>query len=54
MHASQNGHAEIVKALLKRGAKADAKTVDGWTALMSAAQDGHAETVEALRKHGAE
>ena len=46
--AAQEGHTEIVKALLAAGAAVNAKDQEGRTALDLAAQEGHTETVKAL------
>jgi len=56
LHASEYGHAEVVKLLLSRGADVKAKSTNGWTALMWASLKGHTEVVRALvgwhsRKH---
>src|SRR5256886_7835000 len=44
----------ILRALLEKGAYANAKDNNGWTALMSAAASPRAEAVEALLEKGAE
>ena len=48
--AAQNGHTEIVKALLLRGADIDAQTSYGYTALMIAALNGHGGCVAGLAR----
>ena len=50
--AVENGHTEIVEALVKAGAKVDVK-YDGVTALHIAAMNGRTKIVEALIKAGA-
>ena len=57
MLAAQNGHLEIVTALIAAGAASAAvnqSMSNGQTALMSAAQNGHAEIVRALIAAGAD
>ena len=54
MFAAQNGHLEIVQALLAAGAEVNAKTDKGLTALIEAIEKGHTETVQALLAAGAE
>jgi ankyrin repeat protein len=48
MVAAGNGHAEIVEELLKAGAKADARAVNGQTATDFAKADGHATVLRVL------
>ena len=52
--ATVNGHIEIVKALLGKGADVSVKDADGWTALMFAQEYGHAEIERLLKEAGAE
>jgi len=52
--AAQEGHADVVRALLDKGADVNAKRRDGWTALMIAANNGHADVVHALLDKGAD
>ena len=40
-HACRNGDTERVRQLLDKGAPADEKDEDGWTALMCASLKGH-------------
>ena len=48
LFATRDGHIEIGRTLLERGAKVDAVAPRGITALMVAAQRGHVEIVKAL------
>jgi len=48
MLASEMGHLEVVKLLLDKGAKVDAKTKSGKTALDIAIQNGHSRIAELL------
>jgi len=52
--AARKGNLEAVKALLAKGADANAKTQHGATPLSYAADRGHLEIVKALIEHGAE
>ncbi len=52
--ASQNGHLEVVQALLAKGAEVNARVNDGSTALGVASQNGHLEVVRALLAEGAD
>uniref|UniRef100_A0A8C9F3X1 Ankyrin 3 n=1 Tax=Pavo cristatus TaxID=9049 RepID=A0A8C9F3X1_PAVCR len=51
--ASKRGNANMVKLLLDRGAKIDAKTRDGLTPLHCGARSGHEQVVEMLLDRGA-
>ena len=51
--AADNGHAEVVAALLAAGATKDLKDKWGDTPLANAAENGHAEVVAALLAAGA-
>ena len=54
MHAAAaNGHLELVRELLKRGASVDLPTGLGVTALMSAAGYGHVSVLHLLLQHSA-
>jgi len=53
MHASMDGHPEIVQALLAKGAEVNAKDKNGETALMMASKRGQREVMELLIKAGA-
>ena len=50
--AAGNGHVEVVKILLDKGATIDAE-INDWTALLIAAQNGHVEVVKNLLDKGA-
>eukprot|EP00968_Pinguiococcus_pyrenoidosus_P006892 scaffold455_cov160-Pinguiococcus_pyrenoidosus.AAC.3 len=52
--AAENGHVEVVQALLDRGADKEAVDNDGWTPLHISAQNGHREVVQALLERGAD
>ena len=54
MMASQQGHLDVVQALLAKGADVNAKDNDGATALMLASQNGHLDVVQALLAKGAD
>ena len=54
MHASQEGHLELVKLLLENGATVDLLEENGWSALMFACQMGHCEVAKLLLDHGAD
>jgi ankyrin repeat protein len=51
MIASQYGHTAAVNALLKAGAKIDAKGGNGYTSLMLAEYFKHSAVVEVLTKY---
>ena len=54
MCASSQGHTEIVRMLLEKGAEVNAPNVhDGETALMAASESGRAEVVSLLLENGA-
>jgi ankyrin repeat protein len=53
MCASQLGHIDIVKVLLKNGATVDLQNKHGATALMIASANGYNKVVIELLKHGA-
>ncbi|KAI9015599.1 ankyrin repeat-containing domain protein, partial [Hyaloraphidium curvatum] len=46
--AAQEGHIEVVRRLLRHGARVDAVDTDGWVPLHAAAQNGHLTCVELL------
>ena len=52
--ASQEGHDDIVGALLNHGVDANRPDNDGWTALHAASQEGHNDIVRLLLSHGAD
>ena len=54
MEASQEGHVDIVKFLLERGAKVHAETSTGDTALTYACANGHTLIADILLQCGAE
>ena len=54
MRASRNGHTEVARLLLERGAELEAKDPDGRTSLMWAAFNGHTEVVCLLLDRGAD
>ena len=45
---TQEGHIEVVRALIDAKAALDLADNDGWTALLKAANNGHIEIVRAL------
>ena len=51
--ASSNGHLEVVKYLLDKGADINAKDNDCKTALMLASYNGYLEVAEFLKANGA-
>ncbi len=51
--AAYGGHAEVVRLLLRAGAKAHAPEDEGQTALIIAAEPGHMEIVRLLLEAGA-
>jgi ankyrin repeat protein len=53
MEAAGNGHTEVVKQLLAKGADVNAKSSYGYTALLYAADKGHTECVGLLLDGGA-
>ena len=52
--AAANGHEDIVRLLLMRGAALDICNVHGWTALMHAARNGHQTVVTLLLQNQAD
>ena len=54
MIASENGHLDVVRALLNKGADVSTERDDGATALAIASQRGHADVVQVLRDNAAE
>ena len=51
--AAMNGHTEIVKILLEKGAEVEAKDMEGWTALRYALAYEYEEIIELLVRAGA-
>ena len=54
MLASQNGHTQVVKLLIKENADVKIQIKEGVTALMLASQNGHTQVVELLIKENAD
>ena len=54
MMAATVRNAELIRVLLKYGAKTEAVDSKGWSAVMIGAHNGHVEGVEAMLQHGAE
>lgn len=54
VQAAERGDLNAVRALLRKGVKADPPERGAWTALMSAAKGGHVEVVTALLAAGAD
>ena len=52
--AARHGHAELVRLLLERGARVNARSGTGRTALHLAAEEGHADVVRVLVDSGAD
>jgi ankyrin repeat protein len=53
MRAAQEGHQQVVKALLGQGADVNKRNHERMNALMLASQRGHDTIVKMLIKHGA-
>jgi hypothetical protein len=53
MFAALKGHLKVVKLLLERGAKVNAKDIRGNTALSYASEKGHAHVCQFLLEHNA-
>ena len=51
--AARNNKAELVIFLIKNGAKVNAKTKDGSTALSIAVEEGHQGIIDILKSNGA-
>ena len=51
MIAAGNGHEEVVKLLLEKGADINAENRDGKNALMFAAENRHKEIVELIKRY---
>ena len=54
MVASLQGHEEVVKLLIEKGAEVNRTDKAGVTALMAASEQGHGEIVKLLIEKGAE
>ncbi len=54
MYAAFNGHTELMKDLILRGAKVNLKDVNGRTALMLASSGPYPDAVRLLLEHGAD
>ena len=54
MIAAENGHADVVKELLEKGANVNLENKQGFTALILAAQEGHTGVVTELLTKGAD
>lgn len=52
--AAYEGHTDIIKLLIERGLKVDARTNDGWTPLHSAANWGQTNAAAVLLRYGAD
>jgi len=52
-YASHNGHIDLVKLLIERGADVNAKDIKGYTPLFAASARGHREVAEILLDNGA-
>ena len=53
MYVCQNGHLEVLKYLVERGADVNTASIKGSTPLVHASQNGHLEVVEYLVEQGA-
>ena len=52
--AAENGHLDICRLLIDKGAQLEAKTSNGWTPLHCAADQGHVEIVRLFCDRGAD
>ncbi|MBU0585888.1 ankyrin repeat domain-containing protein [Candidatus Micrarchaeota archaeon] len=53
MYAANNGHLEVVRMLIDKGADIHAKNISRWNAIMHAANSGSAEIIALLLETGA-
>lgn len=54
MEAAQEGHVELTKLLLESGAKVNATSATGDTALSYACENGHTDVADLLLKYNAD
>jgi len=54
IRAAMAGDLATVQAIIAEGARVNAKSKDGWTALMAASANGHRAVVQALLAQGAD
>jgi len=53
MYAATNGHTDVVKVLLDKGANVNVIGEDGETALMYAKEGNYTKIIEMLKQYGA-
>ena len=54
MWAARNGHTQVVRMLIEKGADPNIQDIIGWTALMKAAHKGNVEIAQILINNGAD
>ncbi len=54
MIASENGHSNVIKVLIEKGAQVNMQNNDGLSALMIASENGHSNVVKVLIEKGAQ